>query len=89
MPATPIRTVVDHESYMKGDVIIAKHQFHTPSGLQTLCSRCQKLFPTTFRRMAKWALEVRNVPQCPACRGRYHAKKSKAQRGLNLNLAVL
>lgn len=71
-----IRVSIDHELFMKGDVIITKRTFLGPKGkLETICTSCDETFPTTYRRMgrlgSKRALEVRNVPQCPKCRARH------------------
>jgi hypothetical protein len=77
MPATPIRTLVDHAAITKGDVVIAKHILPTPAGLLSVCTRCGGLFKTTYRRMAPLAkrgprsCEVRSVPQCSPCRSSY------------------
>lgn len=88
-----IRTAIDREQPPLGDVVIVKHSKFQPSAplqLVTICSHCGKDFPAQFRRMGKpgtkRALEVRNVPQCPACRSRYpkKAKTAAAQQELEL-----
>ena len=82
-----IKIAVDHDDFIKGDVVIVKRTYVDPRAtagrqMQTLCTRCHKLFPTTFRRMSgpqggRWC-EVRNVPQCLACRSRYRKEKVAA-----------
>lgn len=76
-----IRTDIDDTDLLKGDVLIVKRTFVDRRGkLQTTCTKCGRLFPTTFRRMAPLfskrsrACEVRNIPQCPFCRSAHHAR---------------
>jgi hypothetical protein len=73
-----IRTAIDPEQFMKGDVVIVKRTYVNVLGNgkhETRCTHCSKFFPTTYRRMGRYgtarACEVRNVPQCSKCRGRY------------------
>lgn len=70
-----IAVAVDPELINKGDVVIIKRSFFVPGqGLKTRCTKCADLFPTELRRMERLlsggrrAVEVRNVPQCRACR---------------------
>lgn len=83
-----IRTVVDPTRAMLGDVIIAKRTYFDGGGrLESLCTSCDDVFPTSFRRMeritgpGKRRVEVRNVPQCPACRNEA-SKRAKLRRRL-------
>jgi hypothetical protein len=76
-----IRTAVDPDLVLKGDVVIIKRTYTDHAGRgqhRTVCTRCSNLFPTELRRMASSgsrALEVRNIPQCRPCRSRYGAQK--------------
>jgi hypothetical protein len=76
-----IRTAVDPEQILKGDVVIIKRTYASFAGSgqhRTKCTKCGNLFPTEYRRMAKSGkrqLEVRNIPQCRPCRSRYHAER--------------
>lgn len=93
MSLTIIKAAVDHDAILKGDVVIIKRTFvrtkrTTPAGssdqLITICTKCNELFPTSFRRMSrlhgdgKRRCEVRNIPCCPKCRGAY-ARDRKAK----------
>jgi serine/threonine protein kinase HipA of HipAB toxin-antitoxin module len=81
-----IRTAVDPELVLKGDVVIIKRTYTDHAGRgqhRTVCTRCSNLFPTELRRMASSgsrALEVRNIPQCRPCRSRYGAARRKLER---------
>lgn len=76
-----IRTAVDPDLVLKGDVVIIKRTYTDHAGRgrhRTVCTRCSNLFPTELRRMASSgprALEVRNIPQCRPCRSRYSAER--------------
>lgn len=85
-----IRVAIDQADFMKGDVVIVKRTFvqgrelaSTPK-LLTRCSSCKEFFPTQYRRMGRAgtrrACEVRNVPQCSKCRGRYAREAREAKR---------
>jgi hypothetical protein len=74
-----ISVAVDPEQILKGDVIIIKRTFfdpNVPGKLRTNCTKCGCLFDTQLRRMVNLdsknerRCEVRNVPQCPACRSK-------------------
>jgi hypothetical protein len=90
-----IRTAVDPDLFMKGDVFIVKRTYANSNGRgkhETICTRCEKPFPTQYRRMGRFgtarACEVRNIPQCPPCRGRYvrEARLEKKLSGLTQNI---
>lgn len=75
-----IAVSVDPSTPMKGDVVIIKRTYFNPDvpqKLSTICTRCDGSFPTELRRMqsldegGKRSVEVRNIPQCKTCRGRY------------------
>src|SRR6266498_2827976 len=90
MSLTHIRSAVDHEQPLLGDVVIIKRTYVDPKAtpgkqLQTLCTDCGQLFTTSFRRMGRLgsrrACEVRNVPQCSPCRSKY-AEARKAAKSI-------
>jgi hypothetical protein len=77
-----IKTAVDHQQPQLGDVVIVKRtvcDVSAPAGkqLQTICTKCGSKFPTQFRRMSRKGegrdCEVRNIPQCSACRSKKKA----------------
>lgn len=68
VPIAPLAPLAD-------TIVLKNTRYSTLSyQLRTTCTRCGKSFKTEFRRMSKTSGVVRNIPQCPTCRGRYSVK---------------
>lgn len=51
------------------DIRLSNTRFNpVTSNLETLCTKCDRWFLTSFRRMKRGEPVVRNTPQCSACR---------------------